>query len=89
MFKLGLSTTSRFRIALRNVEESDEVVESACTNLRDRGFINYYGLQRFGSRVEMPTFDIGKKLLQGNYKEVTLQMLSNSFIARTQVFKFI
>ncbi|XP_022816199.1 pseudouridylate synthase 7 homolog [Spodoptera litura] len=69
--KLGMLQGNRFRIALRNVTASDEVVNTACKDLQEHGFINYYGLQRFGTRVDIPTYNIGLKLLQGNFKEVS------------------
>ena len=37
-------------------------------SLRDFGFINYYGLQRFGNCVKIPTYLIGKALLAGDFK---------------------
>ena len=36
-------------------------------SLRNHGFINYYGLQRFGTVAAIPTYEIGKALLQGNF----------------------
>lgn len=65
--KLGMLSGNRFRIALRNVCEADGQIEQAMTSLRDSGFINYYGLQRFGSVATIPTHEIGKCLLQGDY----------------------
>jgi len=65
--KLGMLRGNQFRIALRNVCETDEKIEQAMTSLRDNGFINYYGLQRFGSVPTIPTHEIGKCLLQGDY----------------------
>lgn len=65
--KLGMLHGNQFRIALRNVHGSDEEVERAMTSLRDNGFINYYGLQRFGTVAAIPTHEIGKRLLQGDY----------------------
>ena len=38
----------RFEILLRNITVSDKVVEAACEGMKTSGFINYYGLQRFG-----------------------------------------
>lgn len=70
----------RFRIALRNVTASDEVVNTACKDLQEHGFINYYGLQRFGTRVETPTFNIGLKLLQGNFKDVSFFLNTGHFV---------
>lgn len=65
--KLGMLRGNRFRIALRNVIGTDEQIEKAMVSLRDDGFINYYGLQRFGTVVAIPTYQIGKTLLQGKY----------------------
>ncbi|KAI5638639.1 tRNA pseudouridine synthase D (TruD) domain-containing protein [Phthorimaea operculella] len=67
--KLGMLKGNKFRIALRNVTADDEVVSQACEQLQEKGFLNYYGLQRFGSRIDVPTYDIGLKLLQGKFQE--------------------
>ncbi|CAD6227705.1 GSCOCG00001385001-RA-CDS [Cotesia congregata] len=67
--KLGTLEGNHFSIALRNITASDEEIESAMTSLRDNGFVNYYGLQRFGSVASIPTYEIGKALLKGNYQE--------------------
>ncbi|XP_024878596.1 pseudouridylate synthase 7 homolog [Temnothorax curvispinosus] len=67
--KLGMLRGNRFRIALRSACETDEKIERAMTSLRDNGFINYYGLQRFGSVSAIPTHEIGKCLLQGKWDE--------------------
>ncbi|XP_050342575.1 pseudouridylate synthase 7 homolog [Nymphalis io] len=75
--KLGMLKGNVFRICLRNVKASDECIDNACTLLQTNGFINYYGLQRFGSRIDMPTYEIGKKLLQGNFQEAIECMLSD------------
>lgn len=67
--KLGMLSGNHFRIALRNVSGTDEQIEQTMTSLRDRGFINYYGLQRFGTVAAIPTYEIGKTLLQGKWNE--------------------
>lgn len=67
--RLGLLNGNRFRIALRCVDGSDEEIETAVNSLRDNGFINYYGLQRFGTIAAIPTHEIGKALLQGKWEE--------------------
>jgi len=47
---LGQLKGNRFAITLRNVvAESDDVIKAAVDGLSKNGFINYYGLQRFGS----------------------------------------
>lgn len=46
----------------------DELLDKAMTQLRDQGFINYYGLQRFGSVAAIPTHEIGKLLLKAEWQ---------------------
>ncbi|XP_033301463.1 pseudouridylate synthase 7 homolog [Bombus bifarius] len=67
--KLGMLNGNSFRIALRNVSGTDEQIEKTMISLRDHGFINYYGLQRFGTVATIPTYEIGKALLQGKWNE--------------------
>lgn len=67
--KLGMLSGNQFRIVLRNVSGTDEQIEKTMTSLRDNGFINYYGLQRFGTVRAIPTYEIGKALLQGKWNE--------------------
>lgn len=67
--KLGRLKGNRFRIALRNVTADDDVLNKSMESLKERGFINYFGLQRFGNDKEVPTFLIGARLMQGNWKE--------------------
>lgn len=69
--KLGQLKGNRFRIALRNVNAESAIISESLESLKEQGFINYYGLQRFGNDKEVPTFDIGIKLMQGNWKEVS------------------
>lgn len=47
--KLGNLKGNTFVVVLRNVDANDELIESAMSSLQNLGFINYYGLQRFGS----------------------------------------
>ncbi|KAI4501595.1 hypothetical protein M0802_003472 [Mischocyttarus mexicanus] len=67
--KLGMLKGNRFKIAIRNVIAPNEEIEKAMISFRDRGFINYYGLQRFGTVAAIPTHEIGKKLLQSKWHE--------------------
>ena len=64
--RLGELGGNRFRIALRRTSGGRLAVEAALGALRDEGFVNYYGLQRFGdcaSRNDM----VGRCLLMGEY----------------------
>ncbi|KAF5274877.1 hypothetical protein FQA39_LY07059 [Lamprigera yunnana] len=67
--KLGQLKGNRFQIALRNVTATEATINRALESLKTNGFINYYGLQRFGSDKDVPTFKIGVALLRGNWKE--------------------
>src|SRR6266480_3470680 len=66
----GLDLEARTQCARR-------VVAEAVKNLQDKGFINYYGLQRFGS-FATSTDEIGKKLLQGDFEAAISLILSQS-----------
>jgi tRNA pseudouridine13 synthase len=67
--ELGDLNGNRFTVVLRNVTAPDHVVNDRCISLRDRGFINYFGTQRFGTG-QIPTHVIGKAVLRGDYKQV-------------------
>ena len=59
----------------KKVELARSTVRSAVESLRINGFINYYGLQRFGS-FAVGTDVIGLKLLQGNLEGAIKDILS-------------
>ncbi|XP_053664052.1 pseudouridylate synthase 7 homolog [Anopheles marshallii] len=69
VLKLGQLQGNRFRVALRQVTASDETINDCMEEFRKKGFINYYGLQRFGNCASVPTYKIGIELLKGNWKE--------------------
>ena len=56
------------------VNSISEVIGNAVKNLRSRGFINYYGLQRFGT-FSTRTDTIGMKMLQGNFQSAVEAIL--------------
>jgi tRNA pseudouridine13 synthase len=60
--KLGDLKGNRFTVVLREVGGEEDEVSSALCSLRDKGFVNYFGMQRFGTSV-IPTHEIGKSLL--------------------------
>ncbi|CAB4410147.1 unnamed protein product [Rhizophagus irregularis] len=67
--KLGDLRGNHFITTIRNVQvENEEVISKAIESLQSRGFVNYYGMQRFGSS-SIPTFHIGRALLQNNWEE--------------------
>lgn len=58
-----------FRIALRHITAEPETIDASLTSLRENGFINYYGLQRFGNNAAIPTHQVGLALLRGKFDE--------------------
>ncbi|XP_058463106.1 pseudouridylate synthase 7 homolog isoform X2 [Malaya genurostris] len=67
--KLGQLRGNRFRIALRQVFADECVIRESLDGFREKGFINYFGLQRFGNSAEVPTYKVGIEILKGNWKE--------------------
>ena len=79
--ELGELTGNEFIITLRDCNFEDvsaddiearlaaasRIVETASQQLRERGYLNYYGLQRFGT-FSTRTDTIGLKMLQGDFK---------------------
>ena len=79
--QLGDLTGNEFVITLRDcdfhypvpmeskiiLEGAQAVVREAIHNLSERGFINYYGLQRFGTYA-LGTDVVGVKMLQGDFQ---------------------
>lgn len=67
--KLGQLRGNRFKIALRQITVDQGIVEESLNSIKEKGFINYYGLQRFGNSAEIPTYAVGKALLQGKWSQ--------------------
>ncbi|XP_075130214.1 pseudouridylate synthase 7 homolog isoform X2 [Leptodactylus fuscus] len=67
--KLGELQGNHFTVVLRNITGTDEQVDQAMNSLRDIGFINYYGMQRFGTTA-VPTYQVGRAILQNNWNEM-------------------
>ncbi|KAF2849204.1 tRNA pseudouridine synthase D [Plenodomus tracheiphilus IPT5] len=92
--KLGDLKGNEFTITLRNchfesedssdasqrLKLANEVVGKAIKDFSDRGFINYYGLQRFGS-FAASTDAIGRKMLQDDLEGAVADLLAYNPIA--------
>ncbi|XP_021742225.1 multisubstrate pseudouridine synthase 7-like [Chenopodium quinoa] len=66
--QLGQLFGNRFTITLRGVTaDSEDTIKASADALGKHGFINYFGLQRFGSG-SIPTHLIGAALLRGEWK---------------------
>ncbi|KAJ8064394.1 hypothetical protein OCU04_006736 [Sclerotinia nivalis] len=59
------------------VQSAEEVVGDAIAHLQTRGFLNYFGLQRFGT-FAIGTHEIGKLILKGNFKGAVDALLTFS-----------
>ena len=59
--KLGDLFGNRFKIVIRECDETDNnLIKTGIESLKNDGFVNYFGLQRFGNCAEIPTHSIGK-----------------------------
>ncbi|KAM7358136.1 pseudouridine synthase 7 [Cochliomyia hominivorax] len=68
VLKLGDLKGNRFRIALRNLAGNRQHIETSLDSVKEKGFINYFGLQRFGNCSSIPTYEVGLALLKADYK---------------------
>jgi tRNA pseudouridine13 synthase len=59
---------------------ADSVVSKAISDFSEKGFINYYGLQRFGS-FAASTDEIGRKMLQDDLKGAVQDILAYNDVA--------
>ncbi|KAH8821740.1 putative Multisubstrate pseudouridine synthase 7 [Xylogone sp. PMI_703] len=89
--ELGELRGNQFHITLRDchfeaetgleekhrVELAKKVVGDAVNHLRAHGFINYFGLQRFGS-FDITTDQVGKLILKGDFQGAVSAILSVS-----------
>lgn len=77
---LGDLLGNEFIISLRDVksltgEPIEQVIEQSVESLKKNGFINYYGMQRFGT-FSISTHTIGKEILLSNWSKAANLILS-------------
>jgi tRNA pseudouridine13 synthase len=87
--QLGQLTGNEFVITLRDcrfsgdvdfqdrARRASEIVDCAIQNLKQNGFLNYYGLQRFGT-FSTRTDAVGTKMLQGDFEAAVKAILDFS-----------
>lgn len=73
--KLGDLMGNHFNIVLRNIDACEELLNESLLTFKTKGFINYYGMQRFGT-ASVPTHRIGKMILLGKWDKVVELILS-------------
>ncbi|CAC5413003.1 truD [Mytilus coruscus] len=66
--RLGKCQGNKFTIVLRNITGDDETLDKSMMSLKEKGFINYFGMQRFGT-TSIPTHHIGRAVLKNDYEE--------------------
>lgn len=71
VLKLGRLSGNQFKIALRHLQGDQSEIEKSLENIREHGFINFYGLQRFGNCASIPTYEIGIAIMKADYKLAT------------------
>jgi tRNA pseudouridine13 synthase len=71
--RLGDLKGNHFSLVLRNVNEDDETIHKACNSVLKCGFLNYFGLQRFG-KGGARSHDIGKSIFKSDWKKVCEQL---------------
>ncbi|ODV92145.1 hypothetical protein CANCADRAFT_82618 [Tortispora caseinolytica NRRL Y-17796] len=80
---LGDLKGNEFIITIRRLRpEQIQDLENGLNNLKEKGFVNYFGMQRFGT-FSISTHEIGKRILSGNYKEAVDLILSTEEFVHT------
>ncbi|KAG2141802.1 tRNA pseudouridine synthase D [Suillus bovinus] len=75
--ELGMLKGNAFVITLRNVQvENVEILDRAMNSIKHKGFINYYGMQRFGTAA-VPTHSIGLAILKSDWHKAVSLILQN------------
>ncbi|KAL3516315.1 hypothetical protein ACH5RR_023217 [Cinchona calisaya] len=83
---LGQLHGNRFTVTLRGVvAESEDVIQASVNALAKLGFINYFGLQRFGSG-SVPTHLIGAALFRGEWKKALRSLTQKEAIGRVREY---
>jgi len=76
--RLGQLRGNRFELLMRSVGGAPPAaVAAACAAVRDAGFINYFGLQRFGTGVT-GTHAVGRLLLRGEWRGAVEAILTSA-----------
>lgn len=74
--ELGDLGGNHFTIALRNIEPGAlEIATKALDGLEERGFVNYFGLQRFGTVESVKTSDIGLAMIKSQWTKAAEMIL--------------
>ncbi|KTW28933.1 hypothetical protein T552_01561 [Pneumocystis carinii B80] len=76
--ELGDLKGNEFTIILRDVKEEDEIIDECLNLLKKNGFVNYYGVQRFGTSNNA-THEVGILLLKFNWRGAVELLLKEAW----------
>lgn len=77
--KLGQLRGNQFCVALRFVKGNKDSVTNRIESLKKNGFLNYYGMQRFGCSC-IPTHKIGLMVIKNKWEEAVLNILNTTAV---------
>ncbi|OAV88384.1 hypothetical protein PTTG_08201 [Puccinia triticina 1-1 BBBD Race 1] len=81
--KLGELNGNRFTVVLRDVNPAQpEILKEAVKTLSTQGFLNYFGMQRFGT-TSVGTHIVGLSLLQANW-DLAIDLIMRKKLGETQ-----
>ncbi|XP_074644790.1 pseudouridylate synthase 7 homolog [Tubulanus polymorphus] len=66
--QLGDLAGNHFTVVLRNCTGKEDQISKAMKSLSENGFINYFGMQRFGTS-SIPTHHVGRALLHSDWSK--------------------
>jgi tRNA pseudouridine13 synthase len=72
---LGQLSGNYFTVVVRELNGENVDMKARIKTFMEQGFINYFGLQRFGTR-QVSTSDIGRLLLQSNWEQAIRSILT-------------
>ena len=89
--RLGLLKGNQFSVVFRFLDPDESVnqgkkisiddeMEKSINNLKEKGFINYFGMQRFGVST-VPTHKIGISVIKKQWKEAIINILNTHLTA--------
>ncbi|KAG5519841.1 hypothetical protein PMAC_000116 [Pneumocystis sp. 'macacae'] len=81
--ELGDLKGNMFTIILRDIKENDNLINQCLSALKSNGFVNYYGMQRFGTST-IATHVVGILLLKSDWKGA-VELLLKEASERIQV----
>ncbi|MHA1460329.1 MAG: tRNA pseudouridine(13) synthase TruD, partial [Promethearchaeota archaeon] len=79
--KLGSNWGNHFEVTIRNIEHKNnekKKIEELLAILRARGFLNYYGLQRFGT-FRPNSHLLGRYILENDYKKAYEELVITTY----------